>query len=86
MSIIVVTLIIALAVPIGFLIAWLAGDELVQGRKWFKILFILGIASGLGCYIYGFKTEGLTSFFVAIVSLISYIKSFDKKLVNRKFI
>ena len=68
-----------LSVPIGFLIAYLARDELIDGRKWFEILFILGFLFGVGLYLYGLKYGSYTSLFIAVISLISYILSFNKK-------
>jgi len=75
-------ILLILAVPVGFLLAWMARDELVQGRKWFKILIIVGVVLGIWFYLTGLDVESFSSFFVAIVSLVSYVKSFDKKWVK----
>ncbi len=77
-------LILALAIPSGFLIARLCRDELVQGRKWFKILIIGFLILGIGFFLFGYKVEGFASFFIMITSLISYVKSYDKKWVKAK--
>lgn len=76
-------ILLVLAVPVGFLVAWMARDELVQGRRWFKVLIILGFALGIWFYLTGLKAESLSSFFVAIVSLVSYVKGFDKSFVRK---
>jgi len=70
-------IILVLAIPMGFLIAWMAKDELIVGRKYFRILVILGIIGLIGFWIYGFKEIALTCGFIGIVSLVSYVKSFD---------
>ena len=77
-------IILILAFPIGFLISFYCKDELIEGRKWFSTLTIFGIVFGLGLSIYGFRAESLTSFFIAIISFVSYKSSFDKKFVKSK--
>jgi hypothetical protein len=77
-------LLLVLAIPAGFWIAWLARDELVQGRKWFRILIIVSIIGIIGFWIYGFPYISFTMGFILIVSFISLAKSDDKKWVKRK--
>lgn len=71
-------------IPIGYAIAHMCRDELVSGRKWFLTLMILGILSSIILGILGQKTISLTLDFIAIVSLISFVKSFDKSWTNKK--
>lgn len=68
-------LILLLAIPVGYLISWMAKEELKQGRRWFRILVIAGILGGIGFWIYGFIIESLTMFFICIVALVSLVKS-----------
>ena len=77
-------IILLLAIPTGFLIAALTKDELIQGRKWFKILILASILGVFGFWIYGFPYISWTCGFILIVSLISLIKSEDKILKKRK--
>ena len=77
-------IILALAVPSGFLIAWLAKDELIQGRKWFRILIISSILFGIWFYLIGQSYIVWVFGFILIVSLIGLIKSNDKKWVMRR--
>lgn len=79
MFMVIEIILLLLAIPVGFLIAYMARDELIDGRKWFEILFILGVIFGIGLYLYGLKAGSYTSIFIAVVSLISYIISFNKK-------
>lgn len=65
---------LALAIPVGLLISWMAKDELKQGRKWFRAIFIIFIAFGGLFWIYDLRYIALTCFFIAIVGLISFIK------------
>ena len=68
-------LILLLAVPVGYLIAWLARDELVVGRKWFKILIVISLISAI-LAIYFRKTDiFFSSSFISIATLISLVKS-----------
>ncbi|MBS3091039.1 hypothetical protein J4217_01150 [Candidatus Pacearchaeota archaeon] len=75
---------LVLAIPIGYLIAYWCKDELVDGRKWFRILIIVSIIGALGFYLFGFSYISLTFGFILIVSLISLIKSNDKGLIKRR--
>jgi len=67
--------ILVFAIPAGFLLSWLAKDELKEGKKWFKALFVISLILTLVFFVYGISYAALTSAFVAIVSLISMIKS-----------
>jgi len=80
---ILVIVIILLSIPAGYLIAWLCMDELVIGRRWFKLIMILSILLGLIFLFYNIIIA-LTMFFILIVALISYRKSFDKKWTKRR--
>ena len=75
--------ILLLAIPVGYLIVWMARDELVQGRKWFVSIIIASIVLGLGACLFGVQEIGWALGFIAIVSLISFLKSSDKKWVKR---
>lgn len=76
-------LLLLLAIPVGYLIAWLCKDELVAYRRYFRILIIVGIIGGIGFWLYGLITESLTMWFVAIISLVSFVLSGKKKFVKR---
>jgi len=66
---------ILLAIPVGFLIARLARDELIQGRSYLFGLIILCFA--LMIVFLNNETFVLTFGFMSIVGWISYLKSFD---------
>ena len=70
-------ILLLLAIPVGFLIAWLARDELIQGRIYLKILSFLAFVSMI--YFAYDEVVVLTCGFIAIVSWISFLKSFDSK-------
>ena len=72
--------ILILAIPTGYLIAYLTKDELKQGKNWFRLLLILSLIVGLGAYFFGNNLIALTCGFVFIMSLISFIRSNAKKL------
>ncbi len=74
---------LVMAIPVGFLIAWLARDEIIPGRKYLLALIVLCFSS----MIIFLRNEFfvLTLGFMSIVGWISYLKSFDKKwAVERK--
>jgi len=68
-------IILLLGIPVGLLIAWMCKDELISGRKWFRMLVILSLALALFFWLYGIGYIALTCAFIAIVSLISVIKA-----------
>ncbi|MEK6854658.1 MAG: hypothetical protein AABX73_00360 [Nanoarchaeota archaeon] len=76
-------LVLVLAIPIGHLIAWLARDELIAGRKWFKAIIFVSALIGSWFYIAGIKYITFTSLFIIITASISLIKSYDKRWTKR---
>ena len=78
-----VFIVLVLSVPVGLLVAWLCSDELVRGRKWFKIIIGVSFIIGIVAFLLSNLSVFFTSIFIIIVSLISFIKSFDKKWIGR---
>jgi len=78
--------ILVLAFPVGYLLAWLAKDELVAGRKWFIILVIVSLVVNilLVCFLFVSLPITLTLFFIDILCLMALWKSYDKKWVGKK--
>lgn len=76
-------LLLIIAIPVGYLIAYLCKDELVMYRRYFRILIIVGIIGGIGFWLYGFIVESWTMWFVTIISLVSFVLSGKKKFVKR---
>lgn len=70
-------ILLLLAIPVGFLIARLARDELIQGRNYLLTLIILCFV--LMSVFLGNEVFVLTLGFMSIVGWISYLKSFDIK-------
>jgi hypothetical protein len=77
-------ILLLLAIPIGLLISWMASDELVIGRKWFNGLVVLGVVLAIGGWLFGFGAIGWSGGFIAIVSFVSYWKSFDIDWTKKK--
>jgi uncharacterized membrane protein len=71
--------VLALGIPVGFLIAWMARDELVAGREWFRVLIILGIILGIWFWLTGFYPGAWTAGFIVIVSTIGFVKGRDER-------
>ncbi len=78
-------ILLILAIPVGYLLAWMARDELIDGEKWFKILFIVSIVLAGLFWVFGQGYISWTLLFIAIVALISIIKSKDKKWTKKIF-
>ena len=77
-------IVLLLAIPVGFLIAWMARDELIEGKRYFRFLIIFSILGVIGGWLYGRSVEALTFGFIGIVSLVSFIKSEDKKWTKKR--
>jgi hypothetical protein len=75
-------LVLLIGIPVGLLIAYFTRDELVAGRKWFKALIIVFVLVGIWSFLTGWNAVGWTSAFVVVVSLVSFVKSFDGKWVK----
>jgi ABC-type Fe3+ transport system permease subunit len=77
-------IVLLLSIPVGYLIAYLARDELVQGRKWFKVLMILAVVVGGWFALRKNYTVVLTAAFILIVTFISHWKSYDGVWTRRR--
>lgn len=75
-------IILLIGIPVGFLIAYLTKDELVAGRKWFKVLIIVFVLVGIWSVLTGWNVVAWTSAFIVVVSLVSFVKSWNKKWVK----
>ncbi len=73
-----------LAIPTGFLITYWANDELVAGRKWFRVVIIVSVVVGAWFAFVENYAVSWTCAFILIVTGISYRKSFDKKWVRKR--
>ncbi len=76
-------LIIIASFPIGYLIAYTTKEELLQGRKWFKLIIPLAFLVGLLFIFLKQYYISLTCAFILVVTSISLIKSYDKKWTRR---
>jgi len=81
--------VLVLAFPVGYLLAWLAKDELFSWRKYYITMAVISIILTLPVYLFNlFSTINLpiilTLFFIAIISLMALWKSYDKKFLLEK--
>jgi hypothetical protein len=67
--------ILFLSIPVGFLIAKLAEDELRIGKRYFRVLVIISLIGIIGFWIYGRPVEVWSFGFIGIISLVSLVKS-----------
>jgi len=72
-------IVLLLSVPVGYLIAWLCKEELVPGRKWFRIIMGASVIIGIWFYLVNLLYITLTMVFILVCVTISLLKSFDKK-------
>ncbi|MEI6850050.1 MAG: hypothetical protein WCK29_03350, partial [archaeon] len=70
--------------PIGYLIAWMCNDELVSGRKWFRIIIFVSLLVGIVSLFFGQWVLLCSMIFIFIVTSISLRQSFNKKWVKRR--
>jgi len=85
MQTLIYALILLAGFPAGYLLAWLARDELVAGRKWFFILAAVSLISAIIISFTGFYLKFpviLALFFIIIISLVAVWKSYDKRWVK----
>ena len=76
-------ILLILSIPVGFLIAWLARDELIQGRRY---IFCLGFISFIALLVFYSDILFALSFgFITIVSWISILKSYDTRWSKERF-
>ncbi len=73
-----------LAIPVGFLIAWLARDELLIGKKYFRALIIVSLGAILWFWLTKESYLAWTFGFILIVSIVSLVKAEDKKWTKKK--
>ena len=79
-------LILVAGFPAGYLLAWLARDELLAGRKWFLVLSAacLIVTIVLTFIELALKfTIIMSLFFIIIISQTAVWKSYDKRWTRR---
>ena len=81
---ILIVCVLLLSIPIGLLVAWLCRDELVAEKRWFKVIMVASAIIALVMLFFGNFVVVLTMIFFFIITLVSYIKSFDVKWTKRK--
>jgi len=75
LNILVGFLFLVLGIPLGNLIRNLTKDEQKIGRKWFKLLVLIGLLGGIVGLIIGNDVVLFTFFFIAIVTSRSLVKT-----------
>lgn len=76
-------MILILAIPTGYLIAWMARDELVDGRKYFRWIILVSMLLAIGSLFRENYLMVYSFLFVAIVTFVSFIKSKDKNWTKK---
>jgi len=80
-------IIIILAFPVGYLLAWVAKDELAPGRKWFLLTAGVSVIGSiiLAVINFAYKIPSiLTLLFIIILCLMAVWKSKDKNWIKIK--
>lgn len=72
-----------LAIPVGILLAKLASDELLAGRKWFLVLCLVSFLGAAASIVFANTVTAFSLLFILICSAISYWASFSKKLTGQ---
>jgi len=68
-------ILLLLAIPVGFLIAYLTPEELKEGQKYFKTIIITSVFVGGWFYLTGETYVAWSAGFMVIVSFISVLKN-----------
>ncbi len=76
-----ITILLILALPIGYLLAYLTRDELVKGRKYFKLIILMSSVLAV-IFLFFNSIVSLGLIFMSLVTLISLAKSYDKRFVK----
>mgnify|MGYP001584158899 FL=1 len=63
-------IILLLGIPVGYLIALMARDELKAGRKWFGVLVIASILGAVWFYLIGESVIVWSFGFVGVISAV----------------
>lgn len=74
-EVIAIISILAIYLIFGYMLSLLAKEELKQGKKWFKILVILGIASGVIFLVLEEIVIGVSCFGMALTAWISLLRT-----------
>lgn len=79
-----IPLVLLSSIPIGFLIAWLARDELIDGFRYLRTLFFFASCGTIASSFFN-EVVTLTFGFITITSYISILKRFDTRwAIQRK--
>ena len=80
---IIAVLLLILAFPIGYYIAYLCSDEILQIRKWiYALIIVCGIALISSFFLSEIDISvSATLLFIILVSLVSIWKSYNKKFI-----
>lgn len=76
-------LVMLTSLPAGYFLAWLCKDELVDGRKWFRIIFacLFSILVFILIFYRNLNTI-LTLVYMILVVLLALLKGRDKKFLE----
>lgn len=82
---ILIIIVLLTSLPVGYLLAYLTKEELVQYRKYFIALVAVSLIIALILAFISIKNNGaiiLTLIYIAVVSLISLLLSYKKRFVR----
>lgn len=82
---VLIVLVILSSLPVGWLLAYLCRDELVAGRKWFKVISVICailIVLLLIIRISSWLEISLGLAYLGIISLVALKLSYNKKFVR----
>ena len=78
------TIFLLFSIPAGYLIAWMARDELVLGRKWFRYIILASVFSVGWFSLTRNNSIVFASLFILIIAFIAHMKSKDKNWTNKQ--
>ena len=85
LQVIISIAVLLLALPLGYLLAWLTREELVQGRLAFALLIPASAVLAAAFLFLGIEPKLPMVFsllFIFMVSIVCMLKSYDKKFTG----
>jgi len=81
-GVLIYAVILLSALPVGWVLAWLCKEELVDGKKWFKLMIVSFIVlGGVSFIVFRDLPIALSLGYMVLVTGVSLFKGNDKKFI-----
>jgi len=76
-------LVLISSIPVVWLVAWFCRDELIAGRKWFKLIAIIGGVAGVGFLFFNLAV-GFGLLYLGVVGIVNLRMSYSERFMKKK--